>query len=195
MEQKASSIFLWNLLTKLHPNSPCYEPQLADGGQIIYTNQIQNFTVENFKKIISFKSTEDRVYNALTNNISKWWTQLFEGVSHQQGQSFTIRFGERIFKTMMVEELIPNQKVTWKVTDALIDFPDLDNKTEWINTKIVWEIYSNGNLTEVALTHFGLSPSVKCFNICQDGWQNFVQSLSEYINTGIGKPFKKEPVN
>ena len=38
---------------------------------------------------------------------------------------------------MLVEELVQNQKVVWKVTNSLIDFPNLNNKTEWINTKII----------------------------------------------------------
>jgi hypothetical protein len=76
------------------------------------------------------------------------------------------------------------------VTDSLIDIPELDNKTEWINTKIVWEISSNDNQTELHLTHFGLTPQVECYNICESGWHNFTDSLTEFINTGIGKPFK-----
>jgi len=91
---------------------------------------------------------------------------------------------------MVIEELIPNKKVVWNVTDSQIDLPGLKNKTEWINTKIVWEISAQDNQTELQLTHFGLTLQVECFNICQDGWHNFTDSLTEYINTGVGKPFK-----
>ena len=91
---------------------------------------------------------------------------------------------------MAVEELVPDKKVVWNVTASLIDIPELKNKTEWINTKIVWEISSTDSHTELHLTHFGLTPQVECYNICEDGWHNFTNSLSEFINTGTGKPFK-----
>lgn len=146
--------------------------------------------MDNFKKTIIIQATDNKIFDALTNSISKWWTEMFEGTSNQQGKIFTIRFGTNVFKTMAVEELIPNKKVVWNVTDSLIDIPGLKNKTEWINTKIVWEISPQDNQTELNLTHFGLTPQVECFSICQDGWHNFTDSLTEYINTGVGKPFK-----
>jgi len=93
--------------------------------------------MENFKKTIIVAKSANEVYDALTNSITKWWTEMFEGTANQSGQSFTIRFGPAVFKTMQVEELIPNKKIVWLVTDALIDIPELKNKTEWMGTKIV----------------------------------------------------------
>lgn len=115
---------------------------------------------------------------------------MFEGVSNEQGQTFTIRFGPNVFKTMVVDEFIPNKKVVWKVTDSLIDIPELKNKTEWINTKIVWEISAQGNKTELQLTHIGLTPKIECYIVCEAGWHNFTNSLESYILTGKGEPFK-----
>ena len=146
--------------------------------------------MDNFNKTLIFQTTSGKVYDALTNSITKWWTEMFEGASNRQGQSFTIRFGTDVFKTMSVEELVPDKKVVWNVTASLIDIPELKNKTEWINTKIVWEISSTDSQTELHLTHFGLTPQVECYSICEDGWHNFTNSLSEFINTGTGKPFK-----
>ena len=146
--------------------------------------------MDNFKKTLLLQATNDKVFDALTNSIPKWWTEMFEGISNEQGQFFTIRFGTNVFKTMVVEELVPDKKVAWKVTDSLIDIPELKNKTEWINTQIVWKISSKDNQTELHLTHFGLTPQIECYNICESGWHNFTDSLSAFINTGIGKPFK-----
>lgn len=147
--------------------------------------------MDNFQKTIVFEAnSQDKIFAALTNTIIKWWSEMFEGTSNQQGKSFTIRFGANVFKSMLVEELIPNKKVVWKVTDSLIDIPDLKNKTEWINTKIIWEIASKDKQTVLHLTHIGLTPKIECYNICEDGWHNFTNSLTEFINTGIGQPFK-----
>ena len=145
--------------------------------------------MNDFKKVITIQATDNKVYDALTNCITKWWTEMFEGISNEQGQTFTIRFGDNVFKTMRVEELIPNKKISWLITDTLIDIPELKNKREWLDTKIVWEISSQDNQTELQLTHFGLTPQIECYNICENGWHNFTDSLTEFINTGIGKPF------
>ncbi len=146
--------------------------------------------MDNFKKKIVFKATDNNIYEALTNTIDKWWTEMFEGKSNQQGEAFTIRFGANIFKTMLVEELIPDEKVVWRVTNSLIDIPELKDKTEWINTRIVWEISSADNKTELHLTHFGLTQHIECYNICEAGWQQFTDSLQSFIETGKGNPFK-----
>ncbi|REG76876.1 SRPBCC family protein [Algoriphagus antarcticus] len=146
--------------------------------------------MENFKKTIILQATDKSVYEALTNSIAKWWTEMFEGSSDKQDETFTIRFGSNVFKTLKVEELIPNAKVVWNVTDSVIDIPELKNKTEWINTKIIWEISRQDSQTEICLTHLGLTPEIECYNICESGWHNFTDSLTDFIKTGIGKPFK-----
>lgn len=63
----------------------------------------------------------------------------------------------------MVEELVPGKKVVWHVVDALIDLPDLANKTEWVNTYIVWDIFSTANGTVLELTHVGLNLDMECY--------------------------------
>lgn len=146
--------------------------------------------MDDFKKTISIQATDNRVYDASTNCISEWWTEMFEGISNEQGQTFIIRFGANVFKTLLVQELETYKKVVWFVTASLIDIPELKNKTEWINTKIIWEISSKDKQTELQLTHYGLTPEVECYNICENGWHNFTNSLTDFINTGIGKPFK-----
>ncbi len=146
--------------------------------------------MSNFKKTVTLHATDKSVYHALTSSIEKWWTELFEGVSNKQGESFTVRFGDNVFKTFKVEELITNKKVVWYVSDSLIDIPELKNKTEWIGTKITWEISMQGQKTELSLTHLGLTPQIECYTICESGWHNFTDSLTEFINTGTGKPFK-----
>lgn len=88
------------------------------------------------------------------------------------------------------KNLIPNIKISWLVTDSLIDIPELKNKSEWLDTRIVWEIFSLDTQTELHLTHFGLTPQVECYYICENGWHNFTDSLTEFIITGTGMPFR-----
>ncbi|MEJ5961809.1 SRPBCC family protein [Pedobacter immunditicola] len=148
--------------------------------------------MENYHITIKLNASAGQVFNALTDKIPLWWTEMFEGSSNQKGNSFTVRFGESIYKTMQVEKLVPNAKVVWYVKDSLIAIPGLKNQTEWIGTSISWEIKSKDNNTQLELTHLGLNPETECYDICTNGWQQFTDSLKLYVETGEGKSFKEE---
>lgn len=102
---------------------------------------------------------------------------MFEGSVHQKEDLFTVRFGKHVFKTMKVQEIANNSKVVWQVKNSLIAIPELKNQSEWIGTTIVWEINAETDFTGLQLTHIGLNHSVECYDICSNGWQQFIQSL------------------
>lgn len=146
--------------------------------------------MENYSQTILLNATADQVFSALTNHIPLWWTEMFEGSANKQGDRFTIRFGDNIFKTMKVQELSADAKVVWLVEDSLIDVPGLTKQKEWIGTTIIWEIIPKESNTELKLTHIGLSPEVECYEICSGGWQQFIGSLKLFLETGTGTPYK-----
>lgn len=145
--------------------------------------------VENYTHTIEVKTPTDKAYDALTHKIPLWWTEMFEGSSAQVGNVFTIRFGESIHKTMRVKELIAHSKIIWYVEDSRIALPELKNQTEWIGTTIVWEIEQKGEATLMEVTHIGLNSAVECYDICANGWVQFLGSLKLFLETGKGKPY------
>lgn len=152
----------------------------------INTNNVEDYIHE-----IKVNSTADRIYHALTQEIPLWWTEWFEGSSSEAGNLFTIRFGEQIHKTMRVRELTANAKVVWSVEDSLIALPELKNQTEWIGTTIIWEIEGKKEISQIKLTHIGLNPAIECYEICSNGWLQFIGSLKKFLETGEGTPYKK----
>ncbi|MBP1164946.1 hypothetical protein JOE44_001830 [Chryseobacterium sp. PvR013] len=152
----------------------------------INTNNVEDYIHE-----IEVNSTADRIYHALTQEIPLWWTELFEGSSSEAGNLFTIRFGDQIHKTMRVKELIHNTKIVWWVEDSLIALPELKNQTEWIGTTIVWEMEQKENSSVLMLTHIGLNPNIECYEICSNGWRQFLGSLTKFLETGEGTPYRK----
>lgn len=144
--------------------------------------------MKNYQNQISTKSNIENVFIALTKNIDKWWTRDFEGTADKIGDEFTITFGTT-FKSMKVEELITNKKIVWKCIDALIDITELPNNKEWIGTKIIWEIESINQNVEIKITHLGLNKEVACFDICNQGWNSFLESLRLLLEENKGKPF------
>lgn len=147
--------------------------------------------MENYSNSFEVKTTADKAYKALTNQIPLWWTEIFEGSSGKTGEVFTIRFGDHVHKRMCVKELIPNSKVIWYVEDSLIAVPALKNQTEWMGTTIAWEIKEKEDMIQLQLTHIGLTPAVECYDLCTDGWRQYISSLKAFLETGTGNPHKK----
>ena len=116
---------------------------------------------------------------------------MFEGSANNKNDAFTVRFGEAIYKTILVKEITNNLKIVWSVTDSLINIPELKNQTEWIGTSIEWEIIQQGSKTELLLTHIGLRPDIECYDICTTGWKQFTNSFKLFVETGKGNPFKQ----
>jgi hypothetical protein len=86
---------------------------------------------------------------------------------------------------------MPNKKVVWLVVDNYFNFTE--DKTEWTNTKVMFEISTRGNKTEIRFTHQGLVPAYECFDVCSNAWGSYVNgSLRNLIATGKGKPNPKE---
>jgi hypothetical protein len=94
---------------------------------------------------------------------------------------------------MKLIEVIPDKKVVWLVLDNYFNFTE--DKTEWTGIKIEFEISEKENKTQVHFTHWGLVPAYECYDICFDGWSNYINnSLRSLITTGKGQPNPKEDV-
>jgi hypothetical protein len=83
-----------------------------------------------------------------------------------------------------------NKRVVWLITDAYLSF--VPNKTEWIGTKIIFEIIKSENGTELIFTHQGLVPEFECYGSCSNAWSFLISdSLKNLIQFGKGKPISK----
>ncbi|WP_126654191.1 SRPBCC family protein [Chryseobacterium aureum] len=147
--------------------------------------------MDNYNTTLELKATAENIYEALVYQIPRWWTELFTGSSAQTGDLFTVRFGDEIHKTMRIKEAIPHSRLIWYVEDSLIALPELKNQTEWIGTRIVWEMKQKENSSLLQLTHLGLNPAVECYAICSGGWDQFIGSLKLFLETGNGTPYRK----
>ena len=157
--------------------------------KIVRPNKID--TMENYSNIIQVKATPDKVFDALTHHIPLWWSEMCSGSSSQAGDIFTIKFGESVYKTMSVKEAVADAKIIWYVEDSLIAIPGLKNQTEWIGTTIGWDLERKENGTEVKVTHIGLHQEIECYEICANGWIQFISSLKQFLETGKGSPYRE----
>lgn len=119
--------------------------------------------------------------------VSEWWAKNFEGKSEKLHDEFTVRFESGDMYKMKVAEIIPNKKIVWEVIDSYQGWND--KHTEWVGTKIVWEVSPQNESTEVRMTHMGLVPEFECYEACNRGWNYLIEkSLQKLLDDGKGLP-------
>jgi hypothetical protein len=167
---------LYSLITtgKGQPNAK-EKPQTEDEKKLAAANFTTSFFVN---------QTPHEVFTAI-NNVRGWWQGEVEGNTHQLNDEFSYRMGDVHYSKQKITELIPDQKVVWLVTESLLNF--VDQKSEWTNTKIIFEITEINNKTQVRFTHEGLVPTFECYGGCSGAWGDLIQkSLVSLITTGKG---------
>jgi hypothetical protein len=143
-----------------------------------------------FHTIITVNATAQKAFKRI-NDVTKWWTENLEGGSQKLNDEFTVRFDEVHVSKQKLIEFIPDKKVTWLVTESSLNF--LEDKQEWTNTKISFELNELDNQTQIRFTHDGLIPTRECYDACSNAWSQYIQeSLLSLINTGTGQPTKKK---
>jgi hypothetical protein len=147
---------------------------------------------QDYSITISANITARDAFNRI-NSVSKWWTENLEGHSQKLNDEFTVRFGDIHYSKQRLIEVIPDKKVVWLVTDSNLSW--LENKHEWTNTKISFDITNKDNKTQIEFTHLGLVPGIECFIDCSNGWNQYInQSLLSLLTTGKGQPDPREKI-
>jgi len=127
------------------------------------------------------------------SNVPAWWGVAFTGSAEKQGDKFTVKMGGDSFFHFTVTELVPNKRAVWLVTDCYM--PWYNDKTEWKDTRLIFDVAEDNGLTTLNFTHEGLTPKSECFKDCEPGWTHWIKtSLFSYFNTGEGKLKTKKNV-
>jgi hypothetical protein len=129
-------------------------------------------------------------FKAITN-MRGWWSEEIEGITDKLNEEFFYHYKDIHLSKMKLVELVPEQKVVWLVLDNSFNF--IEDKSEWVGTKLIFEISKEGDKTKVKFTHEGLVPQDECFEVCNEAWTNYIQnSLRKLITTGKGEPNPKD---
>jgi len=144
---------------------------------------------QDYQISITVNATAHEAFKSISS-VSQWWTEDLEGSSQKLNDEFTVRFGDIHASKQKLIEVIPDKKVVWLVTDSKLNF--LEDKREWTNTKIVFEILTRNSQTQIRFTHIGLVPEAECYDSCVKGWDQYIKgSLFKLLIKGKGTPALK----
>lgn len=145
---------------------------------------------QDFTTTILVDQTPQEAFNAITN-VRGWWSEEIEGNTEKLNDEFKYHYEDVHRCQMKLTEVIPGERMIWLVKDNYFKFTK--DKSEWIGTKIIFEISRKENKTEIRFMHQGLVPQYECFEICKGAWTTYIQkSLHDLIVTGKGTPNGKD---
>jgi hypothetical protein len=145
---------------------------------------------QNFTTGILVDQTAKEVFNAI-NNVRGWWSENINGNTDKLNAEFLYNYKDVHICKMKIVEFVPNKKVVWHVLNNHFNFTE--DKSEWVNTKVIFEISEKDGKTQLQFTHEGLVPQYECYQVCNDAWTSYIQgSLKNLITSGKGKPNTKE---
>jgi len=162
------------------------QPSPKEGRNDVRGDGSEKKEKHDFHTGITVTATPKEAFDRI-NNVTKWWTENVEGNSKKLHDEFTVRFGDIHYSKQKLVEFIPDKKVVWHVTDSYLSW--LNDKHEWNNTIISFEITVKDNQTHILFTHIGLVPEIECYKDCSNAWSQYIQeSLFNLITTGKGQP-------
>jgi hypothetical protein len=137
-----------------------------------------------FNSSISAKISTDEAIKKISK-VPEWWGITFTGSAEKLNDKFVVKMGGESFFNFTVTELIPGKRVVWLVTDCYM--PWYSDKTEWTNTRLIFDLEQTNGETQIHFTHEGLTPDVECYKDCNPGWTHWIQtSLFSYLTDGKG---------
>ncbi len=164
-----------------------------EGWNEIINNSLSKYLEkDNYQNSITVTSAPHEIFEAITQRIPEWWSRDFHGEAKNKEDEFTVRFGPT-FKTIRITNVVADKLVEWLCIDQHIEMPPgmkpIKNPSEWVGNKIIWEISPNDTGSTLTHSHIGLTPEVECWAVCEQGWNQTLQSISQLLTTGCGKPF------
>jgi uncharacterized protein YndB with AHSA1/START domain len=124
-----------------------------------------------------------QVIEALTDDtvISRWWTAV--SGSERDGAEVRLFIGDGApFVFFTVAHAAGTNEVTWTVTDCAV-------MADWVGTQPSFSVQQDDDGTcTIEFRHVGLTPALECFDQCRAGWNHFMPSLHQFLETGAGRP-------
>jgi uncharacterized protein YndB with AHSA1/START domain len=138
---------------------------------------------QTYTATIDVAKPPDHVFECIID-VSKWWGgKELEGSTRLLNDEFTIKHGDVHYSKQRMIEVVPGRRVVWLITESRLAW--LENKHEWTDTRLVFEIAPRGEGAVLHFTHQGLVPERECHATCSEGWNLVIKDyLFNFIAEG-----------
>jgi uncharacterized protein YndB with AHSA1/START domain len=142
-----------------------------------------------FESTLLLKASVEVIFEALTtpSGLAGWWTGV-TGSGLEGGELRFVFGGERAQTgddplVIRVDKAERPSVVRWTV----LAYEPLE---DWVGTNISFDVSpAETGGSRLHFRHSGLTPRLECFNDCRKGWDHFLRSLVDYVDSGQGSPF------
>jgi uncharacterized protein YndB with AHSA1/START domain len=135
-----------------------------------------------YQKTVRVQASPDTLFDAVTtaDGLTAWWTEA-AGSGETGGElRFTMSAPEPL--RVHVDEATRPSAVVWTVTECTFE-------RDWEGTHPTFAVTQLGDgTTELVFTHVGLTDELDCIETCTNGWNHYLGSLRDYVETGRGNP-------
>ena len=150
----------------------------------------QSVKGESYSRKITVTKPAAVVFEAI-QNFRGWWSEEIEGKTDTLNETFFYHYKDIHLCKIKLIEAIPHQRLVYRVVENHFNF--INDQSEWVNTRLIFDLRSEGGKTELTFTHDGLVPAYQCYQVCNDAWTGYIDnSLKNLIETGTGNPNPKD---
>jgi len=132
---------------------------------------------QDYESWLTLSAPADVVFDALTtiDGLGAWWTPVTgDGLT---GGELTFSFGPTSCAVMRVDAADRSVGVQWTNLACVVE--------DWVGTTVHFDIEATPDGgTELHFRHAGLTPRLECFTDCKNGWDHYLPSLRDYVETG-----------
>ena len=139
-----------------------------------------------YTKQIYISETPEKVFGTLTTaaEFASWWAPATGSAA--EGGELRITFdGLEDPLVLRIKQATRSSTVIWEVESCAF-LPD------WAGTTPTFTLSnSSAGRCHLQFRHEGLSPQLDCYDMCRAGWNQYLPSLRDYLETGTGNPFSQ----
>lgn len=136
------------------------------------------------KQLFHIDAPQSVVFEAVASidGLAGWWTKDTTGSTDLDG-IISFRFGPHGGPDMKVVAIEPNKSVTWQCVAS---------DHGWMGHTFSFHLDQNEDKTRVRFAHDGWDTNDDFYALCSFSWGQYMESLRQLCQTGIGKAFGSE---
>jgi uncharacterized protein YndB with AHSA1/START domain len=129
------------------------------------------------------KVPASRVFRAVSDpaELDQWWTVSSAG-DPRLGADYRLIFGPEYDWKARVARCTPDKEFEFELTRA---------DSEWLGTRVGFQLEDNGNVTQVRFHHLGWPTESEHYRISCHCWAMYLRILRRYLEHGETVPYER----